>query len=285
MASLERVREEFAEKIRGAGGLRNARLVRALAMVPREAFVGPGPWRILRVSDFARGYQLTPDDDPRQLYDNVLVALDAERNLNNGEPVALLRWLDSLDLAPGERFLHVGCGVGYYTAIAAEAVAGGDVVGVELEPRLAERARCNLAGWPNVAVECGDGSEIASGPFDAIFVNAGATEPLARWLDALAPGGRLLLPLTVGLPSAELGVGHMLRVLRGARGWAARFVSWVGIFHCAGARTPEGEARLRRACERGGQDRVQSLRRDAHEAEPSCWLHGECVCLSSEPAH
>jgi len=36
------------------------------------------------------------------------------------QPAALARWLDTLDLAPGERLLHVGCGVGYYTAIGAE---------------------------------------------------------------------------------------------------------------------------------------------------------------------
>src|SRR5262245_494108 len=284
MGSLERVREEFAEKIREAAGLRNERLVRALASVRREAFLGPGPWRILCLAELPHAYQLTPDADPRRLYDNVLVAIDARRSLNNGEPAALLGWLDALDLAPGERFLHVGCGVGYYTAIAAAALAGGEVIGVEIDPRLAERARRNLAPWANVAVECRDGSGIPGGPFDAIFVNAGATAPLPGWLDALAPGGRMLVPLTVGLDDTELGAGHMLRVVRGPQRWPARFVSWVGIFHCAGARSPEGEARLRRAFEAGGADRVRSLRRDPHAPGPGCWLHDERVCLSREGA-
>ena len=124
----------------------------------REDFLGPGPWQILRLSELGRGYEQTPDDDPRHLYDNVLVALDAGRNLNNGEPAALLRWLDELALAPGERVLHVGCGVGYYTAIAAAAVPAGSVVGVELDPRLAELARRNLARTPNATVVSGDGS-------------------------------------------------------------------------------------------------------------------------------
>ena len=35
----------------------------------------------------------------------VLAALDANRTLNNGEPASLSRWLDSLDLGPGDRFL------------------------------------------------------------------------------------------------------------------------------------------------------------------------------------
>ena len=38
-----------------------------------------------------RGYQLTEDDDPRHLYDTVLVALDSSRGLNNGEPSSAQR--------------------------------------------------------------------------------------------------------------------------------------------------------------------------------------------------
>ena len=206
MESLEQARREFAEKIRGISTPRSTRLVDALASVPREEFLGPGPWQILRLAEAGRGYQLTPDDDPRHLYDNVLVALDAKRNLNNGEPAALLRWLDDLNLSPGDRFLHVGCGVGYYTAVAAVAVAGGTVVGIELDPQLAERARQNLRHCLGVTVVDGDGTEFVSQPFDAIFVNAGATEPLRRWLDQLNVGGRLLLPMTVDLPTPpEIG--------------------------------------------------------------------------------
>ena len=100
--------------------------------------MGAGPWQILRLAELGRGYEWTPRRRPAPLYDNVLVALDAGRGLNNGEPAGLLRWLDALALAPGERMLHIGCGVGYYTAIAAAAVPGGSVVGIELDPRLAE---------------------------------------------------------------------------------------------------------------------------------------------------
>jgi len=42
---LEQVRADFAEKLREIAGLRSPSLVRALATVPREAFVGPGPGR------------------------------------------------------------------------------------------------------------------------------------------------------------------------------------------------------------------------------------------------
>ena len=287
MERLERVRREFAEKIRAMSALRSAALVDALASVPREDFVGPGPWQIVRLPDAERGYVLTPDDDPQHLYDNVLVALDASRNLNNGEPAFLSRCLDDLDLSPRDRFLHVGCGVGYYTAVAAVTVAEGTVVGIEYDARLAERARRNLGRWSNVTVLKGDGSELASEvPFDAIFVNAGATEPLPGWLDQLRTGGRLLVPLTVDLPEPFLGLGagHMLLVTRHSGSCSARFTSPVGIFHCAGARTTDGGELLGQAYLRGDHDRVRSLRRDEHPPSPQCWLHAPRFCLSCSEA-
>jgi len=277
---LERARRDYAEKIRVLSGLRSTRLVDALASVPREQFLGPGPWQILRLAEGLRGYELTPDDDPRHLYDNVLVTLDASRDLNNGEPAFLLRCLDDLELSPRDRFLHVGCGVGYYTAVAASTVAAGTVVGIELDAQLVERARQNLRRWPNVSVVEGDGSEFVSEPFDAIFVNAGATEPLPSWLDQLRIGGRLLMPMTVDLPTPTLGAGHMLLVTRQSDLFSARFTSPVGIFHCAGARTTNGVDLLRHAYLRGGQDRVRSLRRDEHRSGPECWLHAPRFCLS-----
>jgi protein-L-isoaspartate(D-aspartate) O-methyltransferase len=286
-SDLDQVRAEFAERIRAECGLQSEALVRGLATVPREAFVGPGPWRLLHPREMEKGYQTTPDDDPRHLYDKVLVALDPARSLNNGEPSSLLRWLDALSLGPGDRFLHVGCGVGYYTAIAAQAVLpGGRVVGIEIDSELAERARHNLAPYANVEVAAGDGSALAAGTFDALLVNAGATELPAVWLDALAPGGRLLVPLTVTLPAGaavtagDVGGGLMLRVTRQGEGYAAAFAGPVGIFHCAGARTPEGEALLRAAFASGGYQEVCTLRREPHERQAECWLHAPGFCLS-----
>lgn len=277
---LEQVRVQFAESLREAAGIRSAALVRAFATVPRERFVGPGPWKILVPPDLL-AYRETPDADPCHLYANVLVALDPARRLNNGEPAALARWLDALDPAPRERFLHVGCGVGYYTAIVAEAVSGGGtVVGVEVDRDLAERARGNLAPYANAEVRCEDGSGVVGDAFDVIFVNAGATQVQASWIEQLRVRGRLLVPLTVGIPGMEAGLGHMLLVTRHRDGHAARFISPVGVFHCAGARTERGEELLRQAYASGGEDTVRSLRRDTHAPDGQCWLHGSGSCLS-----
>jgi protein-L-isoaspartate(D-aspartate) O-methyltransferase len=282
-APLEHARRAFADTLRQMVGLRSAALFDAFASVPREQFVGPGPWQIIVAPDWFT-YRDTPDADPRHLYANVLVALDASRKLNNGEPAALARWLDALDLSPGKRMLHVGCGVGYYTAICAEAVSpGGSVVGVEIDPALAARARRNLVGYAHVEVACDDGSARAGDSFDVIFVNAGATQVEPVWSEQLRMGGRLLVPLTVDVPEIGSGFGGMLLVTRRPGGDEARFLSPVGIFHCAGARNAESNALLGKAYAQGDGETVRSLRWDAHEAGAHCWLHGRGSCLSRLP--
>jgi protein-L-isoaspartate(D-aspartate) O-methyltransferase len=280
--SLDAVRRGFAQRIARLSGVTSPALLRAFATVPREAFVGPGPWRIMSSRSPPFSYDTTPDEDPAHLYDNVLVALDETRRLNNGEPAALMQWLTHLDLHPGARFLHVGCGVGYYTAIAAVAVSpGGRTVAVEVDAFLGSRARDNLARFADVEVIIGDGTDRRSALFDAVFVNAGATEPLAAWLDCLAEGGRLLVPLTASLPVAHVGFGQMLLVTSLAGRYDAAFVSPVGIFHCESARTREGDDLLREAYARGGYERVTTLRRDDHAASAQCWLHARGWCLST----
>ena len=282
-ADLQTVRRNFAERIQREAGIRSSGLIKGLAAIPREQFVGPGPWQILQQD----GYQTTPDDDPRHLYDTVLVALDPTRGLNNGEPASLLRFLDMLDLAPGDRFLHIGCGVGYYTAIAAQAVLpNGTVVGVELDRDLAERAKQNLRPYKNVNVIQTDGNERMHEAFDAIFVNAGATNIQPFWLDQLAEAGRLLVPLTVAFPSgssaflSQSGRGHTLLVTKKGDQYAAHFTSPVAVFHCVGARSEATEQLLDEAFRKEGQADVRSLRRDQHNVNADCWLHTSGFCLS-----
>ena len=279
---LVQARAEYAENLRRLGEIRTSALVRAFATVPREEFVGLGPWKILFPNALRAGYRTTDDAPPRHLYQNVHIALDENRRLNNGEPLALARWLDALELKAGDRVLHIGCGVGYYTAIIAEAVTpNGAVVGVEFDAPLAATARDKLARYANVKVVCEDGSSFDAGPMDVIFVNAGTTHPQSIWLDRLRPQGRLLVPLTVEIAGHSAGAGHMLKVTHAECGFTARFVSPVCIFHCAGARTDEANERLRRAYEAGDLDTVRELRREPHSQAKSCWLHTSGFCLST----
>ena len=283
-SELEAARAAYAAEICRSANVRTEGLARGLATVRREDFLGPGPWQLLDPAGMGEGYCATPDDDPIHLQARVLVAIDAERALNNGDPQSLLAWLDTLELRDGERLLHVGCGVGYYTAIAACALGpAGEAVGIEIDPGLARRASRNLAMCTNARVETGDGSAPEPAGFDAIFVNAGATGLTAGWLAAVREGGRLLVPLTVARASGSpkpIGVGAMLLVKRTPGDWPARFVSPVGIFHCSGARDPEEEQDLQKAFNAGEWPSVRALRFDAHPRDEACWLHGSRYCLT-----
>jgi len=115
-----------------------------------------------------------------------------------------------------------------------------------------------------------------------VFVNAGATHPPEAWLDALRPGGRLLLPLTVSPAPGAPGKGAVVRLARREDGFDARFVSMVAIYPCAVARDAEAGQALGRALMTGTWSTVRSLTRAPHEPDPACWLHGKGWCLRSE---
>lgn len=85
MSDLERARRAYADEIAKTAGLATAALKEGLATVRREDFLGPGPWKILDPS-LGAAYRETEDDDPVHLQARVLVAIDAERSLNNGDP-------------------------------------------------------------------------------------------------------------------------------------------------------------------------------------------------------
>jgi protein-L-isoaspartate(D-aspartate) O-methyltransferase len=274
--AIPTVRRWFAEELRCVTNLRSRAVVEAFAAVPRERFVGPGPWRVRSSVD--RGeYWTTVDADPRHIYHDVLIALDEARGLNNGQPSLWASLLDHLNLSPGDHVLHLGCGTGYYTAILAELVGPqGVVVALEIDERLAEQARSALEPRRQTTVITGDGASYRPARADAIVVSAGATHPPAVWLDPLNPGGRLLLPLT-----AEDRDGVMLLVTRhDTDAFAARLIRPVGFIEFVGVRDPEAQRRLKRALGQGSIDAVRSLRRDSHGEDKSCWLHAEGWCLS-----
>ncbi len=257
MAQEEMARRSwYAEDLRlRAQVQRNMAIVDAFATVPRERFLGPGPWRILSDRNPRDSYVETPDDDPRWIYHDVLVAIDPERRLNNGMPSFWAYNFDHLDLRQDQRVMQVGAGTGYYAAILAEIVgAHGRVIAVECDGELAEKARANLTPWPQVEVVHGDGRTHDPGEVDVIVVFSGSTHPASLWLDRLASGGQMLMPLT-----HENGWGFLLRatrrrdcdaesiVLPAARKpdrLEAVSLGAVGIFHCIGGRDGEAATRL-----------------------------------------
>jgi protein-L-isoaspartate(D-aspartate) O-methyltransferase len=208
--------------------------------------------------------------------------------LNNGHPSSLARWIDMLDLRAGDRVFHLGCGLGYYTAIMAHVVSStGSVAAVEIDGDRARRAGANLARLKNVEVASADGIAYDPGEVDAILVNAGVTHLQSLWLDRLSEGGRLLAPITVVREGfGEGGSGHMLLVHRLENKYKASFASPVAIYSSPSGRYPAYNSALaKRFYENmmGKIPDVQSVRRDPHEAGETCWMHVEGCCLSTLP--
>ena len=272
---IEGARRSYAEELRFTAHIRSPAVVTAFAAVPRERFVGAGPWRVRSSMDMAE-YWTTEDGDPRAVYHDVLIALDEKRQINNGQPSLWAFLLDQLDVAAGEQVLHLGCGTGYYTAVVAELVGPtGKVTAIEIDAGLAEKARAALKPWPQITVSNADGATLSFEPADLIVASAGATHPLSSWLDALKPGGRLLFPMT----ATQRG-GMLLVTCEAEDGFAARFLCQVGFIDFSGARDPDNSRRLAAALARDWGRAVQSLRRDHHLKGRTCWLHGEGWCLS-----
>jgi protein-L-isoaspartate(D-aspartate) O-methyltransferase len=280
--SIEEARQHYAEELRFTAKLGSRVIVDAFATVPRERFLGPGPWRVLSPMAMAE-YWTTQDADPRHLYHDVLIAIDEERRLNNGQPCLWARMYDQLELSRGDHVIHVGAGTGYYSAILAEIVGpAGRVTAIEVDPILAAKESL-AAAWPQAAVFAADGFTFRPDqPADAIVVNAGVTHFSAVWLDALATeNGRLLIPLT----NAERW-GCFLMITRQAGDpcrYAARFIGRVGIIPCIGGRDRAMEEKLTAALARGDFTAIRSLRRAPEEPDHTCWLAGEGWWLSTAP--
>jgi len=279
--SLKQARRFYAEELRAVAPIRHDdSVVEAFATVPRERFLGRGPWAIL--PNGSSKYYRAADADPRRVYHNVLVAIDAKRGLNNGHPSWWASLFEQLSLKRGERVLQVGAGTGYYSAILAELVGRrGRVVAVEYDRGLARRARTYLKPWPQVNVVHGDGMTHDPGPVDVVVAFAGGTHPSSVWLDRLSIGGRLMMPMT-----ADTGGGFMLHVVRRRDGFRASSPGRVGFFHCVG-RDPRAGKRLLGAMRRlrGAPVPITALHRGKPPARQKkrVWYAGPGFWLEANP--
>jgi protein-L-isoaspartate(D-aspartate) O-methyltransferase len=173
-------REKVAWLIR-EGLLKSERLKEALLKVPREDFI-LAPYR-----DYA--YLEVPLPLP---------GVAATISCPHSYPL----FYEPLGLAQGHRFLEVGLGSGYGTALAREVVGDeGLVVAIEIDPLTFDYAKANLerAGYRDVVLVRADGgfgyAELQ--PYDRIAVTAACREIPPPLLEQLAVGGRLIAPLIV----------------------------------------------------------------------------------------
>jgi protein-L-isoaspartate(D-aspartate) O-methyltransferase len=263
---LAEIRGRFAKNMAAKAGLsEDSAIARAFALISREEFVGPPPWRTFGEQEDTEAMS----DDPAALYRDVLVQLKSAGAINNGQPSLHALCFGALDVKEGQTVVHIGTGTGYYTAILGELTGStGIVEGYEIEQDLAESAMQNLRTRTWVRIHAASGTKAPLPECDVLYVSAGATTPLSVWLDALRTGGRLLFPLT-----PDEGYGGMLLVTRQAEGYAARFVSGAKFVGCTGARTALDEARIAECFRKGGTRRVQSLHRNDSPNE-TAWCAG-----------
>jgi protein-L-isoaspartate(D-aspartate) O-methyltransferase len=276
-AELAVVRRAFAKQVMAAARVADPRVEAAFAAIRREDFLGPGPWPMIQWPD---RYIATPSADPTYLYIDSIVGILPERHINNGQPSLHAALIARAAPQRDAHVVHIGAGAGYYSAILAHAVGPlGRVTAIELDPGLAERARANLSPFLNVRVVEGDGATVPFEEADIVYVNAGATRPADAWLDRLAEGGRLILPLTSNKgfmhndpPVAIERRGAVFLIERGGTDFLATWISPVAIFPCEGMRDAESEAALAASFAKGGWERVKRLRRTADLPEDECWL-------------
>ena len=156
------------------GGIRDKRVLEAMASVPRELFVPTA----------LRG----------EAYADRALTIDCGQSIS--QPLIVAAVAQALEISPGDRILDVGTGSGYQAAVLA--ACGAMVVGIERVAELAEAARARLAAAGfDIAVHVGDGSRglPEEAPFDSIAVAATAPRLPVALPRQLREGGRLVIPL------------------------------------------------------------------------------------------
>jgi protein-L-isoaspartate(D-aspartate) O-methyltransferase len=279
------IRLAYAKQVLAEAQVNDQHREHAFAQIPREGFLGPGPWVIPRwigPGPYDSGYRPTPTADPVYLYIDNVVQIIAERHLNNGQPSGHARWIASASIKQGEHVVHIGAGTGYYTAIMSHlAGPSGQVTGIEVDADLAARAKENLSAFANVRVVTGNGATVPFDAADVIYINAGVTRPANPWLDRLKEGGRLILPLTMKKDDREnVSYGAVFRIERRALDFLAQWITPVAIIPGEDVRDETSEAALAEAFKKGGWELVTRLYRNDDMPEDRCWLRAPGWCLA-----
>jgi protein-L-isoaspartate(D-aspartate) O-methyltransferase len=183
-------------------GIRDQRLLNAMAAIPRHEFVES------RYRD--------------QAYADHPLPIGAGQTISQPYIVALM--LERLHLEPTSKVLEIGTGSGYQAAVLSK--LAGHVYSMERHAELARLAAETLSrlGLTNVSVVTGDGSRglAEHAPYDAIIVAAAAAEVPPALFEQLREGGRMIIP--VGPPEAQelqfvrrLGGKALTTVMEGCR--------------------------------------------------------------------
>jgi protein-L-isoaspartate(D-aspartate) O-methyltransferase len=151
------------------------------------------------------------------------------------------------------------------------------VCAFEIDEALAARARRCLEPWPWASVETRSGVQVPEQPVDLIYVNAGVQQLPRPWIEGLAPGGRVLVPLV-----AADGQGAVYLIRRGDGGsHPARFVCQARFVPCIGTQHETSGVRLAEALRSGRCEAVRSLRLAPDSPDATSWFVGDGWWLST----
>lgn len=203
-------REAMVERQLESRGIRDPKILEAFRAVPREEFLSD------QYRDLAYG------DHP----------LPIEAGQTISQPYIVALTIQAAGIKPGDTVLEVGAGSGYAAAIIG--CIAGKVVAIERQGELVEvaRKRMERLGYDNVEVVEGDGTKgwPKAAPFDAIVAAASGSHLPDSWVEQLADGGSIVMP--VGDPGA---VQKLVKVTKGPGGkliteelGAVRFVPLIG---------------------------------------------------------
>lgn len=186
-------RRQMVDQQLARRGVRDRRVLGAMAEVPRHRFVPLG-YRHLAYDDSA-----LPIGECQTISQPYMVAVMTE----------------ALRLEPTSRVLEIGTGSGYQTAVLAEIAA--EVFTVERFETLSEPARSLVSelGYRNVRFRVDDGSRgwPEAAPFDAILVTAAAREIPEALKEQLTTDGRLVIPL------GDRSLQELVRISRAGGEW------------------------------------------------------------------
>lgn len=206
-------RQKMVEEQIWRRGINDERIIKAMAEVPRHAFV--------------------PADQRRYAYEDGPLPIGKGQTISQPYVVALM--IEAITPKATDRVLEIGTGSGYAAAVLSRIVSR--VYSVETVELLAKRAQevINSLGYDNIELQIGDGSKgwREKAPFDAVMVSAGAPTVPESLIAQLSWGGRLVIPvgsradqllLRITLESDGVSVQEELGAVRfvpllGSEGW------------------------------------------------------------------
>lgn len=208
-------------------------LQQALFNVPRHLFIeqyydGEGPDGIVHVES-----PIPTAEQLEAIYSNRGLMIREDPHSAASQPSLIFSMLNDLKLTHGCKVLEIGTGSGWNAGLMAFRVGDESrVYSIDLQADLVEKARKDLssAGFNRVNLRAGDGGLGWDGEtFDRIIVTVGSPDIPPAWIESLAEGGILVMPLKTK------GVGDpILRLHKQGNKLTGTFTQWAGFMDLQG---------------------------------------------------